>query len=100
MSVDWRGVQSLHVIKRDRRIDEEAEQARAHEVPEGHTYKEIDRPAIGTNPANIAFAVARHPHVLPSLETDQHQSHYFQPAEDRAQRQDVFRHTGHVKMTE
>ena len=44
VAVDRRRVEALHVVERDRRVDQEAEQARADQVPEGHGDEEVDRP--------------------------------------------------------
>ena len=43
-------VEALHVVERDGRIDQEAEEARADEIPEGHGDEEVDRPFVGRDP--------------------------------------------------
>ena len=46
VAVDRRRVQSLHVVERDRRIDQETEQACADQIPERHGHEEVDRPFV------------------------------------------------------
>ena len=50
VGVDGRRVEALHVVEGDRRVDEEAEDARADEVPEGDADEEADRPAVALHP--------------------------------------------------
>ena len=46
MSVNGCGVESLHVIKGDRWVDEETEDAGANQVPESNRDKTVDSPAV------------------------------------------------------
>lgn len=50
MGMHRRRVQALHVIKRDGRVDQKAEQAGTHEIPERNGDKEINRPLVGRDP--------------------------------------------------
>src|SRR5688572_28952228 len=50
MAMQGRQVQTLHVIERERRVDEKAKESCAHEVPESNGDEEEDRPAIATHP--------------------------------------------------
>ena len=50
VSVQGRGVQTLHVVESDRRIDHEAEEAGAHHVPESHGNEEVDGPFVALHP--------------------------------------------------
>ena len=84
--VHGRQVQSLHVVERDRRIDHEAEQAGAHEVPERHGDEEVDRPLVGADPWIVGSA-AREADILPGFEADQHERHDFEGAEHGPQGQ-------------
>jgi len=61
-------VETLHIIKGDRRVNEKAEQPGTHQVPEPYGDKEVDRPLVGLHPR---------PHSAESevavrLEADQH----------------------------
>ena len=50
VAVHRRRVQALHVVERDRRVDEEAEQARADQIPERDGDEEVDRPLVRCHP--------------------------------------------------
>ncbi|HXS31259.1 MAG TPA: cbb3-type cytochrome c oxidase subunit I, partial [Steroidobacteraceae bacterium] len=50
VAMQRREVQALHEVQRQRRVDQEAEQARAHQVPERHRDEEPDRPAVARHP--------------------------------------------------
>jgi hypothetical protein len=50
VAVDGRGVEALHVVEGDGRVDEEAEEAGADEVPEGDGDEEVDGPLVGLDP--------------------------------------------------
>ncbi|CAM5637632.1 hypothetical protein RLIN73S_04754 [Rhodanobacter lindaniclasticus] len=72
----------MHVVQRDRRVDQEAEQAGANEVPEAHRHEEHDRPAVARHPRRgVLF-----PPGVPRLQPDQRQRHHFQRREAGAQR--------------
>ena len=96
MAVQRRRVEPLHVVERDGRVDEEAEQARAHQVPEGDGHEEVDGPAVGGEPA----LGPRQADVLPDLEAHQHQRHHLQRAEHRPQRQHGGRRAREVQVVE
>ncbi len=87
VAVHGRGVQALHVVERDRRVDHEAEQARADQVPERHRHEEVDRPPVPAHPRPRAGELQ----VVPRLEPDEEQRHHLERREDRAERQ---RHGG------
>ena len=97
--MDSRRVKSLHVVEGDRRIDEEAEQSRAHEVPERNRHKEINRPLVGSHP-DLLLTGPRQTDVLPGLKADQYQRNNFKRAEDRTQRQHDIGSACKVKMME
>ena len=50
VAVDRRRVEALHVVEGERRVDEEAEEARADQVPERHGDEEQDRPSVACDP--------------------------------------------------
>ncbi len=50
MTVHGGGVEPLHIVKGDRRVDEEPEQTRPHQIPEGDGDKVIDRPFVRLDP--------------------------------------------------
>ncbi len=99
VSVHRSQVQSLHVVERDRRIDHEAEEAGAHEIPERNGDEEVDRPLVGADPRTVGRA-AGEADVLPCFEADQDQRHDFEGAEHRSQGQYRGRCTGEVQVME
>src|SRR3954464_813292 len=99
MAVHRSEIQSLHVVKRDWRVDHQPEETSAHEIPESNGNEEIDRPFVGADPRAV-WRPSRQPDVLPSLETHENQGHDLQRAEYRAQCQDETRNAGEVEMME
>ena len=65
-----RRVEALHVVERDGRVDEEAEEARAHEVPEGRGHEEVDGPLVVLDPRRAA----RHGEVVVGLKAHHDQA--------------------------
>src|SRR6185437_3653039 len=99
MSVDWSSVQPLHVIQRNGRVDEEAEESCANKVPEGDRNKEVDWPFVGGDP-DLLLTGARQADVLPGFESDQHKWNNFECAEHGSQpKHDVWR-SSEIKMME
>jgi hypothetical protein len=96
VGVHGRGVEPLRIVQGDGRIDQEAEQPGADEVPKGHPYAKGDRPAIRREPA----PGARQPHIFPGLEADQHERHDFQRTEHDPQCEDDIRRAGEIEMME
>ena len=79
-----REVEALHVVQRDGRVDEEAEEACADEVPEGDGHEEVNRPLVCADPWTLS-GPTRQANVLPRLEADKNQWHHFESAEDCAE---------------
>ena len=59
VAVGGRHVQALHVVERGRRVDREAEQARADGVPEADRDEAQDRPLVGAEPGDVPRARGR-----------------------------------------
>ena len=64
-------VQTLHEIERERRIDQEAENAGTDKIPEQHRRKEHEWPAIIGFPLRLSFDLG----VVIGLESDYHKRH-------------------------
>src|SRR6185295_11915588 len=71
------GVETLHVIERDGRIDEKSEQAGADKIPECDRDKEIDWPAVIRKPGGCLGKAD----IFPGFKSDQDQRHHFERAE-------------------
>ncbi len=67
VSMHRRGVKTLHVVKSDRRVDQEAEQAGSDEIPECHRDEEVDRPLVGADPGTLG--VPRDSRCSPRLQS-------------------------------
>ncbi len=78
--MDRRRVQTLHVVEREGRVDEEPEQAGADGVPEGNSDEEADRPAIPASERRGAFEAQG----VERLEADQRERNHFERAEGGA----------------
>jgi methyl-accepting chemotaxis protein len=96
VGVHRRRVEALHVVERDRRVDHEAEDARADEVPEGDADEEADRPAVAPHPGRGVLQAPG----LEGLDADQHQRHHLERAEARADRHDRDRRAAEVEVVE
>lgn len=96
VTVQRRGVESLHVIQRDRRVNQEPEQSRSNQIPETHSQEEIDGPFVFGRPRRHVTDAP----VLPGLETHQHQRDDFQGAENRAQSEGDGRRAGEIEMVQ
>src|SRR5690606_19588321 len=59
-------IESLHVIERKRRIDQEAEQSRAYEIPEGDGDEEHHGPPVAPHPGGCLAK----PIIVISLKAD------------------------------
>ena len=94
--VHRRRVQALDVVERDRRVDQEAEDAGPQHVPEGDGDEEQDRPAIGRDPGRRPGEAV----VVVALEAEQHQRHHLQRRDDRAQRHHRRRRAGPVEVVQ
>src|SRR5215468_12058843 len=80
VSMHRRRVETLHVEESDRRVDHEAEESGAYQVPEPDGDEEVDGPAVLARP----FGAAGDPQVLHRLTTDQDQGHHLERAHRRA----------------
>ena len=89
-------VQALQVVQRDRRVDEEAEDASTEHVPEGHGDEEHQRPAHRFHPDGLVL----HRPVLEGVIAQQHQRHHFQGGEHRADGRDGGGGTREVQVVE
>ena len=94
--VHRRRVEPLHVVERDRRVDQEPEDAGAHQVPERDADEEADRPAVARHPRRRRLHAAG----LVRLEADQHQRDHLQRAERGADRHDRGRRAAEVQVVE
>src|SRR3546814_14354647 len=83
-SSDLRGVEALKIEQRHRRIDHEAENARAKHVPERYCDETHQWPFDGAHPRR---AVSQTP-MFPSLVAQHDQLHDLEVAECRANRHD------------
>ena len=92
--MDRSGIQALHVVESQRRIDEEPEQPRAHEVPERHPHEEAKGPTIAAHPGGCAL----HPRGLEGFQADEHQWHDLERAEARADGHDRSRSAAEVEV--
>ena len=94
MAMQRREVESLHVVERQRRIDEEAEQSRADHVPERDRGEEHDGPAITLHPRRCAAQLEG----LIGLEADEGQRHHLERGEARPERDDRRRRSREVQV--
>jgi hypothetical protein len=96
MPVHRRGIEALHIVEGNRRVDEETKQARPHQIPERYSHKKVDGPSVrrhpGARPAEGEIAIRFKAH--------QDQWHHFQGAEGRPQSQHSHRSAGKVEMVE
>src|SRR5688500_11495612 len=83
MGMDRRGVEALHVIERDRRIDHETEQPCTERIPECDRDEEVDRPIVVAHP--IAGSVE--PYILARLKADKEKRYDFELAENGSEGQ-------------
>src|SRR5690242_9661775 len=97
--MDGSQIQTLHIVERDWRIDEKAEQPGSHKIPECNRNKEIDWPLVGCDP-DFLLAGASQADVLPGFEADQHERHDFKCAEHRAKSQHYVWCSSKVKVME
>src|SRR5262245_10699837 len=84
MTVHRRRIETLHVIERDRWIDEEAEQSGAYQVPERNGEEEPNRPAVTPHPRRRVLQPVR----VERFDPDEHEGHDFQGAEAGPNRHD------------
>src|SRR5690606_26147704 len=103
--MQWRGVQDLDVVQRDRWIDQETKHTGAEHVPESHSHEEHDRPAQIAHPAGLFL----HLPVMEGFVTQHDQGHHFQGTEGSANGHDrcgrtrevqVMQSTGHTANQE
>ena len=94
MPVHRSGIEPLQVVERDRRIDGEAEDPCAEEVPEAHGDEAVDRPLVVLEPlASLGETV-----VVVGLHTDEHQGYDLQCAEGRPEGKHPSRRSAEVEV--
>ena len=91
-----RRVEPLHIIERERRIDQESEEAGADQIPDQHGREKHERPVVGLLPVEqpLVFGAAV------SLEADDHQRHHFERREHAAERDHSDRRSAEIEMVE
>src|SRR5690606_38430914 len=82
MAVQWREIETLHVVERQRRVDEKTEQPGADQVPERDRREEQDRPTIALHPRRGLPELER----LIRLKPDERERHDLERREARTQR--------------
>ena len=87
-------VETLHIVQRNRWIDEKAKQASPDQIPKSHRNKPVNRPFIVLGPGREAD----HRPVLIGFKADENQRHEFQSAERTAEDQNDGRRPGEVEM--
>ena len=92
-------IQSLHVVERDWRIDEKAEEPRTNKIPECYGDEEVDGPFVIGDPRRF-LGRTREAQVLPCFKADQRQRYYLKCTEYCAQCDDGWTGTGKVEMVE
>ncbi|ABA47752.1 hypothetical protein BURPS1710b_2803 [Burkholderia pseudomallei 1710b] len=96
VAVRGRHVQALHVVERDRRVDREAEQARADGVPQADRDEAENRPLVRLDPRRGARLAVR----LPAFEAHERERHHFTGGEHGAHRDDRRRRAGEVQVVQ
>ena len=91
-----RRVEPLRVVEDDRRVDEEAEHARADRVPERHRDEEVERPPPRGDVPSRAGELQR----LEHLEPEERQRDDLEGGERRAERGDEERRAREVEVVE
>ena len=94
MRVDGGRVQTLHVVKSDRRIDHETKDTRTDQVPERDGYEEVDRVTVLREPLSRASATI----VFHRFVTHKRQRHDLECAENRTERKSDRRRACEVEM--
>lgn len=90
------GVKPLHVVKGDRRIDEESEQSGPHKVPKSNGDKIVNRPLVRRHPGTGTGKGQ----ILIRFEADQYQRNHLQRAESGAECQNPDRRSAEVQVVE
>ena len=90
-------VQSLDVIKGDRRVDEESKQARSDEVPECNRKEKVDGPLVFCDPMRLLCRL-RETKIVPRFIADGCWRYNLKCAEDRSEANDGGCRSGEVQV--